>query len=199
MNEKRANIVRALAETAEVCGSQLSENAQAIMADELDAYGFEDVTKALKRVMREHTGRLSLAAIIERLDEAKGMGVDAAWELAVRSRIWDEQATLVIPRAIIQAWPHAIWGAGDKVGARMAFKDAYPQRLAEMGDEVFVSLGWDAEGRQAAIEEAVRNGVITQARADRFRGLPAAHERKQIAQSKPTSVADIANGMDLEG
>ena len=82
----------------------------------------------------EHKGRLSLAVIIERLD-ANGLGVDAAWELAVRARLWDDDATIVIPAAIIQAWPHALWKAGDKVGARMAFKDAYPERLDDCGDE----------------------------------------------------------------
>ena len=121
-NEQRKNIARGLAVTAEVCGSQLSEGALVIMAEELATYDSEDITKALSRVIREHTGRLSLADIIKRLDEAKGLGVDAAWELAVRSRIWDEEITLVIPQAILHAWPSALWDAGDKVGARMAFK-----------------------------------------------------------------------------
>ena len=175
MNDKqKQNIARGLALTAEVCGSQLSEGAITIMAEELASYEEEEVSTALKRVMREHTGRLSLAVIIERLEEGKGLGADAAWELAVRSRIYDNAITLVIPQAIIQAWPYALWEAGDKQGARMAFKSAYPERLAQYGDEVFMSLGWDSEGRRTAIEEAVRNGVITQARANAL--LP---ERKQ--------------------
>ena len=187
-NEQRKNIARGLALTAEVCGSQLSEGAITIMAEALASYEEEEVSTALKRVMREHTGRLSLAVIIERLDEAKGLGVDAAWEVAVRARIWDEDITIVIPSAIMQSWPHAIWNAGDKVGARMAFKAAYPQRLAECGDEVFVSVGWYSEGRRSAIEEAVRNGVITQARASAL--LPErSPERKQLAKSQPASIA----------
>ena len=164
-NEQRKNIVRGLALTAEVCGSQLSEGAIAIMAEELSSYEEEEVSEALKRVMREHRGRLSLAAIIECLDAANGQGVEAAWEIAVRSRIWDEDVTLVIPTAIIQSWPYALWNAGDKVGARMAFKEAYPERLLEWDNEVFVSLGHDRDGRQTIIEEAVRNGLITPTRA----------------------------------
>ena len=57
-NEQRKNIARGLAITAEVCGSQLSEGAIAVMAEELATYESEDVSEALRRVMREHTGRL---------------------------------------------------------------------------------------------------------------------------------------------
>ena len=184
--------------TAEACGTDLKPTAAALMAKDLEEYPLEEIQKALTRVRRENKGRLSLAAIIERLDEAKGMSVDAAWELAVRSRIWDEEITLVIPQAILHAWPSALWDAGDKVGARMAFKAAYPERLSQCGDEVFVSLGWDAEGRQTAIEEAMRNGIITEARACALITRPTP-KRKQITNSKPTSIADIANGMDIKG
>ena len=196
MNEQRKNIARGLAVTAEVCGSQLSEGTIAIMVEELASYEAKDVSEALRRVMREHAGRLSLSVIIQRLEEAKGLGVDAAWELALRARIWDDDRTIVIPQAIFQAFPWAVWNAGDKVGARMAFKSAYPERLAESGDEVFVSLGWDRDGRISAIEEAARNGVITEEKASALLGFAPPTERKQIANSKPMSIADIANGMD---
>ena len=192
MNEQQLkNIARGLAVTAEVCGSELSEGAIAVMVEELATYEPEDVSEALRRVMVEHKGRLSLAVIIERLDKAKGLGVDAAWELAVRARVWDNDITVVIPSAIIQAWPYALWSAGDKVAARMAFKAAYPQRLAEMGDEVFVSLGYDPEGRIQAIEEAARNGVITEAKASALLGPMRPPERKQIPEGTLTNDEDL--------
>ena len=200
MNEQRKKIARALAVTAEVCGSQLSEGAIAIMVEELATYDFEDVAKALMRIRREHTGRLSLAVIIERMDEAKGLGVDAAWELAVSSRIYSNDETIVVPKAIIQAWPYALWEAGDKQGARMAFKAAYPIRLAECGDEIFVSLGWDVDGRTSAIVEAARSGVITEAKASELL-LVISPERKQLAKSQPASIAEIAEitkGLDFD-
>ena len=158
------------------------------MVEELATYESEDVSEALRRVMVEHKGRLSLAVIIERLD---AKGVDAAWELAVRARIWDEAATVVIPTAIIQAWPHSIWNQGDKVGARMAFREAYPQRLAESGDEIFVSLGSSAEGRRPAIEEAIRDGVITASKANAILGLGRASDPKQIAEDPLTNDEDL--------
>ena len=188
-DEQRKNIARGLAITAEVCGSQLSEGAIAVMIEELATYESEDVSEALRRVMREHTGRLSLAVIIERIDEGKGLGVDAAWELAVRARIWDQGITLVIPKArSLQSWPPALWNVGDKVAARLAFKAAYPKYLADLGDEVFVSLGWDAEGRRTAIEEAARNGVITQAHAAKLLPDPEITDPKSRAM-----IAELAS------
>ena len=159
--------------TAEICGTDLKATAAALMAKDLEDYELSLIEKALTKVRRENKGRLSLAAIIECIDDPKApMGVDQAWAFAVAARIWDEEATLVIPRAILQAFPLALWNTGDKVAARMAFKDAYPKCLAECGDEVLVSLGWDAEGRRSAIDEAVMNGVITQARASKLLPKP---------------------------
>ena len=62
--------------------------------------------------------------------------VDAAWDVAMRARLWDEDATIVVSTAVIRAFPFGIWRMGDKVGARMAFKDAYPAMLVRYGDRV---------------------------------------------------------------
>ena len=160
--------------TAEICGTDLKATAAALMAKDLEDYGLGEIEKALTKVRRENKGRLSLAAIIERIDDPNvPPGADQAWAIAVAARVWDDELTLVIPQAIFQAFPLALWKTGDRVGARMAFKAAYPQCLAECGDEVFVSLGWDAEGRRTAIDEAVRNGYITQARANKLLPKPA--------------------------
>ena len=48
----------------------------------------------------------------------------------MKSRLWDEDATIVVSTAVFRAFPFAVWGMGDKVGARMAFKEAYPAALA---------------------------------------------------------------------
>ena len=72
----------------------------------------------------------------------------------------------------------ALWNTGDKVAARMAFKEAYPKCVVECGDEVFVSLGWDTEGRRTVLEEAVRSGVITEARAAALPSAPVIRDPK---------------------
>ena len=92
-------------------------------------------------------------------------GADAAWEIAMKARIWDEDATIVTPRAVFMAFPFGIWEMGDKVGARMAFKDAYPAALAKYGVHVEVSLGHHVAGRAPAVLDAFRTGMIAQEEA----------------------------------
>ena len=76
------------------------------------------------------------------------------------SRLWDENATMVVSTAVFRAFPFATWDMVDKVGARMAFKDAYPAALAKYGDQVVVSLGHHKAGRAPAVLDAVRTGMI---------------------------------------
>ena len=191
MTSKSKEIIKAITVTAEITGRSISAEAVALIAAELEAHQHEEVMEALHRCAREcRNGRLSLADIFDRLAN-QPLGADAAWEKAVAARIWDEEQTLVIRKAILYSFPLNLWNEGDKVAARMAFKHAYPAVLAQYGDEVFVSLGWDPEGRISAIEEAVRNGVITQARV---KTLLAGRmtEQKKLAESKPESIAEQA-------
>ena len=137
------------------------------MAEDLSAYPDEDVRRALKRCRLECKGRFTTADAVDRLPD-RPMGADAAWDIAMRARIWDEDATLVVPRAIFQAFPFGIWGEGDKVGARMAFRDAYPAKLAAHGDAIEVSLGLDVRRRIPAVLEAMRTGLIAEPTARRM-------------------------------
>ena len=63
--------------------------------------------------------------------------------------------------------------AGDKIGARMAFMDAY-KRLADGARRLGrkpdwqLSLGWDTESRQQVIEQAAIEGRITQSEEQRL-------------------------------
>ncbi len=100
------------------------------------------------------------ADIIRHLPADRIMGADAAWEVAMIARIWDEDATIVTPMAVFMAFPFAIWRMGDKIGARMAFKDAYPAARAKYGDQVEVSMGFHPAGRAAAVLDAFRTGLI---------------------------------------
>ena len=198
MTTESKEIIKAITVTAEIAGRSISAEAVTLMAKELEVYPHEEVMEALHKCARECRNRLSLADILDRLPN-QPLGADAAWELAVRSRVWDEEVTVVIPTAVLTSFPRSLWKAGDKVGARMAFKSRYPEHLAACGDEVFVSLGWDPEGRRAAIEEAARNGIITEAKARVLLGPAEPPKQKQIATGRPASVADIAAGMDLGG
>ena len=144
-------------------GVELNKMSLAIYWDTLRGYEIE----ALQEAMRCHVkdpdhGRFmpKPADIIRHLPADRVMGTDAAWEVAMRARLWDEDATIVVPTAVFRAFPFGTWGMGDKVGARMAFKDKYPAALAKYGDMVEVSMGLHKAGRAAAVLDAVRTGQI---------------------------------------
>ena len=78
----------------------------------------------------------------------------------MKSRLWEDDETITVAKAVFNAFPFAIWGMGDKVGARMAFKEAWPAALAKYGDMVEVSMGHHKAGRAPAVLDAVRTGQI---------------------------------------
>lgn len=157
-----AAIAEALAVTAEVCGTDLSEAAVRVMLADLSEHPQAAVLAALGRVRREHKGRLSLAAILERVDDGRP-GVEEAWALVPK----DERDTAVMTREMQRAL-YAVQGLindGDEIAARMAFKETYSREVAQAkarGDAVEwqASVGWDATGRVAPLAAAVEKGRI---------------------------------------
>lgn len=118
---------------------------------------------------------------------------DEAWSIATTAI--DESATAVltdeIQAALCVAMP--LVGMGDRVAARKAFLDAYA-RLVKASREAgraaswHVSLGYDVEGRSAAINSAARLGRISQEAA--------AHHLLQIgSDEKPTADGQAIAGL----
>lgn len=154
-------LVEALCITAEALGTTLSPNTAKTMADDLEQFPVSALVDALQLCRRELSGRLTLAAIIQRLQAADGRpGKDEAWSIALASS--DETDTVVMTDEIRLAMSAAqpILGVGDKVGARMAFMSAYERLVAEarqLGGAArwSVSAGFDPQRRVSAIEQAV--------------------------------------------
>lgn len=153
-----------LAITAEVCGAEISEAAARIMMSDLSAYPTEAVHAALVRVRREWKGRLSLAAIIERIDDGRPNS-DEAWAMVPT----DERDTAVLSDEIQKALGacQGLIDSGDMIAARMAFKGAYERIVS--GNKARgilpkwnVSLGWDESGREEPIRRAIECGRISQ-------------------------------------
>ena len=163
MSEK---ILMGIAVTAELTGTELSKHAVLALEAELGRYPEDVALAALDRCRKELTGRLTLAAIIERINEHDGRPTsDEAWATAVRAE--DENETVVwtdeTRRAMSVARP--LLELGDKVGARMAFRDAYQRFVNDArADRVPVSwsasLGWDAERRREVLTDAVAYGLL---------------------------------------
>jgi hypothetical protein len=155
-------LAKAIFLTAEISGSPLSDSAAEMMAVELESFGREPVLKALARCRRELKTRLTLAAVIERIDDGRP-GAEEAWAMMP----FDEGQTVVWTNEMSEAF--GICGPlleqGDKIAARMAFKEAYSRKVSkarETGEEVqwTPSLGHDKQGRDAVIAEAVALGRI---------------------------------------
>ena len=137
-----------------------------LITDDLSGYPFAEIRRALARCRAELQGKLTLAAIVDRLPSAnKHLLPNEAWALALRST--DESETVVwtpeIARAFGVAKPVLI--GGDQVGARMAFLAAYEREAetakAEGRQPVWqVSLGHDQQRREMVLQEAVDAGKL---------------------------------------
>lgn len=163
-----ARLSLAITATAEVLGQTITSEAAEVMADDLADYPVEAVSGALKACRRELTGKLTLAAVLQRVQAADGRpGKDEAWSIALTAG--DESETVVMTAEIRQAMVAAqpILSRRDVVGARMAFNSAYERLVSAARAEAkpttwSVSLGLDPARRVTAIESAVRMQLITQ-------------------------------------
>lgn len=179
-------LLEAIAVTAELLGTELSRGALLAMEDDLSNYPEQAVLTALTRCRRELSGRLTLAAVIERLEQADGRpGADESWAMALEAE--DEAQTVVWTDEISEAFSCArpLLDINDKVGARMAFRQAYERitrdaRQAGRMAEWTVSLGWDRDLRTEAIQRAMDCGRLTTDQAQRF--LPSPSDGGPVAQ-----------------
>ena len=160
-----SDLLKALAVTAEVVGTDWSEAAAEYIANELKAYALADVQVALKACTRELRGkRLTLSEIIDRLPSGHP-GPEEAWS-KISQCMNNEQISITWTDEMREAYGSAAPLADDKVAARMAFKETYTKLVNEArskGTQLkwSVSLGHDTSLRQEAIEEAVRKNQIS--------------------------------------
>lgn len=170
-DEEQAWLVRQVMATAELLGQALTPHAAALMAEDLSGYPRPALSRALSRVRKLHTGRLTTKAILDRVDEVMGrLAPNEAWALALKAS--DERETVIWSQEAENAWSVAapLVAGGDKIGARMAFLSAY-ERLVMTAREnqqppcMVVSLGWDEALRRKAIEQALQLGHISHEQA----------------------------------
>ncbi|KNH48346.1 hypothetical protein [Pseudomonas lini] len=173
-SDERAQLAGAICATAETLGQTISATAAELMADDLAVFAPADIRKALQACRRELTGKLTLAAVLQRIQAEEGRpGKDEAWAIAMTTN--DEFETVVLTDEIQLALAAAkpVLDAGDKIGARMAFISAYERLVAQARDDVkpvnwHVSVGFDANRRTAAITKAVQMQRIPQERGQLY-------------------------------
>ena len=169
MPQHNEQLVKSIAVCAELTGTELSEDAARVMAEDLSRYPLNQVMGALERCRRELKSRLTLAAVIERLDDGRP-GVEEAWAMIPH----DEGSTVVWTTEMAQAFGVAVkLLETDEVGARMAFKETYTKLISQArNDGIPVkwmpSLGHDKSGRDGPIMEAVAKGRLQATQAAEF-------------------------------
>lgn len=175
-------LISAITATAEVMGTELKPTSLMLMADDLSEYPLNDVLNAIKRCRKELSGRLTLAAIIERIQSSDGMpGAEEAWAIVSRP----ESETFVMTEQMADAMGLARpLLEFDRIAARMAFKDAYARIVQDARDKGlkpnwFVSIGHDKQGRAGPIAEAIRHGKLG---VDHAISLMGPDERAEVLQ-----------------
>lgn len=149
--------------TAELTGTNISDGALRVLALELAQYDRAQVLGALKACRRELKGRMTIAAILERLDDGRP-GPEEAWSMIPQQ----ESQTTVWTAEMAQAFGVALRliDDGDHVAARMAFKETYIRMVQQARDQRkpvhwMVSLGHDPGGRSGPIAAALEAGRLT--------------------------------------
>lgn len=155
-----------IAATAELMGREISPAAAMMMAKDLEQYPSDVVIQALSNLRRDAKSRFSTGAIIEQIEKLQPdgrPGADEAWAMIPMDEYVSTVMTQEMADALHIAQP--LLDEGDKIAARMAFKEAY-SRIVETNKRNgvkpswFPSLGHDKEGRESVLAEAVRLGRL---------------------------------------
>ena len=181
MNDEK--IMQAIAVTAELTGTQLSGDAMLVMGEDLLAYPLDKVLIALERCRRELKGRLTLAAILDRVDDG-WQSAEEAFNTLVAG--WEnESLSILTTHTAMHAAESAsaLFNIGDKYRAGLAFKTAYERIVSEkkakgIQPDWYISAGLDKEQLAQLVTEAAATGKITNDYALAL--LPAGEERMNI-------------------
>lgn len=156
-------LLKAIAVTAELTNTQLSEAAARVMANDLARFPEGAVLEALSRCRRELKGRLTIADVLTRIDDGRP-GPEEAWAMIphdeASSVVWTDEMALAFGVA------NPLIVEGEKIQARMAFLERYKTLVREARDagkpvRWTPSLGHDPAGREAVLLEAQRAGRLS--------------------------------------
>ncbi|BBP82862.1 hypothetical protein PHLH8_25040 [Pseudomonas sp. Pc102] len=194
--EQEEALLLALFATAEAMGHQLAESAGLMMIEDLRNYDEPVIVAALQACRREVSGRLTSAAILQRVLVADGRpGRDEAWSIALKAA--DEFDSVMLTEEVLAALQVArpSLEARDKVGARMAFLSAYDRlleaaRLAGKPVRWSLSIGFDSGRRAVAVEQAVQLQRLT---AQEGRALLADMRENHVTQDG-SAIAGLITG-----
>lgn len=183
-----SNLLKALAVTAELTGTDWSKPAIEVIERELSSYPEESVFLALRRCQNEVRYKLTLADILDRLP-GQHPGAEEAWSI-VSKAMGNEQVSIVWTDPMRKAYGVAAPLTDDPVAARMAFKEKYEDlvsmaRAERVSPKWSVSLGYDRNMREDAIKEAEQKNLLSHDQAQhllRANGFQIEHAGVDIAK-----------------
>lgn len=159
---ERIELIKALAVTAQLMGTTLSEEAAEVFAGDLSGFPVDAIKAALVRCRKEVKGRLTVADVVSRIDDGRP-GPEEAWAMLPKNEhdsvVWSDE----MRRAFGVCGP--LLSEGDHIAARMAFREAYiseVQKARDAGTPVTwtPSYGHDRIGRASAVREAIDRGRL---------------------------------------
>lgn len=180
--EEKDAVVKALTVVCETTQTVWTQATQDVVLKKLGAYSAAQVIAALDLCLNQVKFKLSYADIASRIDDGRP-GAEEAWSLMPK----DEQHSGCVTREMSEAWGAAdsLYKSGDRVGARMAFKEKYLAAVSAnraAGDPTKWSLspGWDRAGREAAATEGLKSGRLTESQASHY-SLPSSLIQSKMA------------------
>lgn len=184
-------VIEAVAVVCELTDTDLSKGALTVMCADLSLYPEAQVLGALQRCRRELKGKLTLAAVLERIEDGRPTP-EEAWSLVPKT----EEASAFLTSEMAEAFQSAyrMVAAGELVPARMAFLERYRalvQRARDARTPVTWSFtpGTDRDGRELVILDAAEKGRISVAAAQRL--LPH-HREDEGVNARLLAIADGA-------
>lgn len=148
--------------TSELCGRTFSDGAGRIFMADLEKYPEPHVLASLERCRKEVRGALTLADVIGRLEDGRP-GPDEAWSMLPMSEldtaVWTDEMRYAF------GFVSEMIEAGDRVAARMAFRENYMRRVSKARDLGLPvrweqTLGHDVAAREPALLKAIEDGRI---------------------------------------
>lgn len=181
---------------SEVYNVTPTDGALALSFQALAKYSIQDIKKALMDYVTTSQFPPKPADIIKTLVKSDGRPEpDEAWSIAIES--FDEYRTVILNDELSGALGAArdIYNDGDKVGARMAFRESYTKiidKARRNGDPVkwWPSMGFDESGRKSALEQAVQKGLLQAAHVNHLLPSPITEEGQKVIGKAAKMLSD---------
>lgn len=170
-NNQKIEISKLIAGSFEMQAKPITTATIDMIIKTFELFDYNTLKTAINKVLMK--GQLvTTATVLPIIQKCDGrMESDEAWSRSLLA--FDESATIVWTDEMSAAWGAAedLYNNGDRVGARMAFKQCYERlveenRLNRVPLNYWISYGTDVQRRIGAIDKARLEGLISNDKAN---------------------------------